>query len=260
MIVRKQDDGELWLIGQTEHSRLVGELGARWGNKRFAVPEPYESIARAATYHDYGWLQYEATPSFDEARGQTPNFREIPAAVARHEVMEQGFEWVLAGDRYATLIVGMHRTGLSRARYNTITHPAQKPRVMQPDVEAFIAGAEARQEQEQKAFDHKQLWTNYRLLQVWDLLGLYFCCDDPYEDYIEPVPERYDDSEGAGVRMTLTPVDSRTVRFDPFPFQTQPCRVQLIHRTLPMATYPDVAAFRRAYYSAPISLMEFTLV
>src|SRR3954470_24772869 len=119
MIVRKQANGELWLIGQTQHSQLVGQLGTRWGNQRFAAPEPYESVARAATYHDYGWLQYEAMPGFDEARGETPNFREIPHAVARHEGMEQGFEWVLAGDPYATLIVGMHRTGLSRARYNT---------------------------------------------------------------------------------------------------------------------------------------------
>jgi hypothetical protein len=260
MIVRKQADGQLWLIGQSEHSRLVGQLGTRWGNARFAAPEPYESVARAATYHDYGWLQYEATPAFDAARRETPNFRELPASVARHEVLEQGFDWVLGSDRYAALIVGMHRTGLTRGRYNAIAHPPQKPRQLQPDIEAFIAGAEARQEQAQTAFDRKQLRTNYRLLQVWDLLGLYFSCDEPYEDFIEPVPERYEDADGDGVRLTLTPVDARTVRFDPFPFQVNPCRVQLTYRTLPTITYPDSAAFRRAYYSAPLGLMEFTLV
>jgi hypothetical protein len=25
-------------------------------------------------------------------------------------------------------------------------------------------------------------------MQVWDLLGLYFCCQEPYEDFVEPVP------------------------------------------------------------------------
>jgi len=36
MIVRKQPNGELILIGQTDHSRLVGQLAAHWGNRDFA--------------------------------------------------------------------------------------------------------------------------------------------------------------------------------------------------------------------------------
>ena len=48
MIVRKQPNGELILIGQTDHSRFVGQLAAHWGNNEFAAPEPFDSMVRAA--------------------------------------------------------------------------------------------------------------------------------------------------------------------------------------------------------------------
>jgi uncharacterized protein DUF3891 len=56
MIVRKSPAGSLTLIGQTDHSRFVGQLAAHWGNRDFAAPAPHDSVVRAATYHDYGWL------------------------------------------------------------------------------------------------------------------------------------------------------------------------------------------------------------
>ena len=58
MIVREDEKGGgLLLVTQTEHSQFVGQLAAHWGNERFASPEPFESVARAATYHDFGYLQ-----------------------------------------------------------------------------------------------------------------------------------------------------------------------------------------------------------
>ena len=106
-------------------------------------------------------------------------------------------------DRYSGLIVSMHRTGLWRGRYGTITYPtAFNIRQLNPDIEAFIARHEAWQEEQQRSLDPAQIWTNYRLLQVWDLLGLYFCCAEPAEDRIEPVPVAYGASKTDGVRLS----------------------------------------------------------
>lgn len=260
MIVRKEPNGELLLIGQTDHSRLVGQLGAHWGNDRFAAPQPYDSVARAAAYHDYGWLRYETAPEIVVATGETPEFRQIPATPAQLDAYQWCIDWLSAIDPYAGLIVGMHRTGLWRARYETIQHPPSATRPLSPAVEAFVTANEARQENARKAFDAPTLWTNYRLLQVWDLLGLYFCCGDPVADHIEPVPLGYGGGAKEGIRLTLTPRDSRHVAFEPFPFDRRPCRIQLSYRRLPSHTYPDVDAFRQAYFKAPIALMEFELV
>jgi len=61
MIIRKNPNGALTLIGQTDHSRFVGQLAAHWGNGEFETPKPYDSVVRAATFHDYGWLRYETS-------------------------------------------------------------------------------------------------------------------------------------------------------------------------------------------------------
>src|SRR5881296_3180852 len=78
VIVRKQSNDELILIGQTDHSRLVGQLAAHWGNDTFAVPQPYTSMVRAATFHDYGWLRYETSPLVAPQNGEPYAFLQVP--------------------------------------------------------------------------------------------------------------------------------------------------------------------------------------
>lgn len=261
MIVRKELNGELLLIPQTEHSRMVGQFAAHWGNERFARPEPFDSVARAATFHDFGWLRYETAPVVDPETHETPNFRGMPSTTARLEEYQWCADWFMANDPYSSLIVNMHRTGLWRERYGSVLHPKPILRSQTRDVDEYIERNEARQQRERATFDEDQVWTNYRLLQVWDLLGLYFGCQEPSEDYIEPVPTSYGNGKAAeGVRLSLTPQGPHRVAVDPFPFDMRPCRVQLVSRRLPQVTYEDQDAFRAAYFRAPVELMEFELV
>jgi hypothetical protein len=259
MIVRKEPDGTLLLIGQTDHSRLVGQLAAHWGNARFAAPEPYDSVVRAAVYHDYGWLRYETSPVLDDKSGETPDFRQV--GNTQLEAFQWCVDWMTGIDRYSGLIVSMHRTGLWQSRYGTIAYPTgYNPRKLGPEIEAFIARHETWQEEERAKRDAAQVWTNYRLLQVWDLLGLYFCCQEPCEDRIDPVPQAFSDSKTDGVRLTMNPLAPRKVAFDPFPFDAKGIHVQLSCKRLPQTTYADLDAFRHAYFKAPAELMDFELV
>jgi Protein of unknown function (DUF3891) len=259
MIVRKEPDGTLLMIGQTEHSRLVGQMAAHWGNGTFAAAQPYDSVVRAAVYHDYGWLRYETSPVLDDKTGATPDFRQVGGR--QLESYQWCVDWMSAIDRYSGLLVSMHRTGLWKNRYGTIAYPdAYNPRVLGPEVEAFIARHEAWQESERRARDAAEVWWNYRLLQAWDLLGLYFCCQEPREDRIEPVPLQPSAGKTDGVRLTLNPLAPRKVALDPYPFAARPVRVQLSGRRLPAQHFPDLAGFRRAYFQAPVELAEFELV
>jgi hypothetical protein len=257
MIVRKEGEG-LVLVGQTDHSRLVGQFAAHWGNARFATPEPYDSVVRAATYHDYGWLSYETSPIINDA-GETPDFRQVGAR--QLDSYQWCVDWLSGIDRYSGLLVSMHRTGLWRARYGTIAYPtAFNPRALNDATEQFIKRHEAWQDSEQRHLDPAQVEVNYRLLQVWDLLGLYFCCADPADDRIEPVPETYRARKGEGVSLKLRAETKRRVVFDPYPFETRPLRVQLSAKRLSSERWPDLAAFRRDYFQAPTELLEFELV
>ena len=261
MIIRKNPDGTLSLIGQTDHSRFVGQLAAHWGNGVFEPPTPYDSVVRAATFHDFGWLRYETSPLIDDKTGEPYPFLKVPMTPQQLGAYQWSLDWMADIDPYSGLIVSMHRTGLWQGRYGRIKHPAGRYNLttLSPEVQSLIARNEAWQEKQRSTLDAKGVWTNYRLMQVWDLLGLYFCCQDPYDDHIEPVPTSYAGSDEDGVRLTLTPAGPRRVVFDPYPFDVRPCRAQLAYRTVPGSSYESVESFRRAWFQADVGLMDFEL-
>ena len=261
MIVRKQSEAKLALVGQTDHSRFVGQLAAHWGNARFAAPRPYESVVRAATFHDYGWLRYETSPLLNAETGAPYSFLEVPLNTTQLAGYQWALDWIADIDPYAGLIVSMHRTGLWKSRYQTIRHPmGYNLKSPSDEIQAFIERNEARQRSERARLDDGYLSTNYRLMQVWDLLGLYFCCQDPYEDSIDPVPTAYGEGKDEEVVLHLRAEGPRRVRFDPYPFDVRPCKVQLSFKQLPQASFADVGEFRRAYFQAGTQVMEFELV
>ena len=258
MIVRKQPDNKLILIGQTDHSRFVGQLAAHWGNEDFAVPKPYVSMVRAATFHDYGWLRYETNPQIHPESGEPYQFLQVPLGTTQLEAYQWSLDWLAGIDRYAGLIINMHRTGLWKNRYGTIAHPdGYNLRELNVEVRDFIQLNEDWQEMERAASDSGELWINYRLMQVWDLLGLYFCCQDPYEDYVEPVPTSYSDKKG--IRLTMKPAGPGHVTFEPYPFNVRPCRVQLAFKRLSKGSFEDLEEFHRAYFQAENELFQFEL-
>ncbi|HEY8693520.1 MAG TPA: DUF3891 family protein [Chloroflexota bacterium] len=257
MIVRKDAAGGLTLIRQTDHSQFVGQLAAHWGNADFAPLQPYESVVRAATFHDYGYLNWEPDLPFDQENGIPCEFRKVPTTQRQLDAYQQCIDWLTGIDPYSGLLVSMHRTGLWRQRYNTIEHPGGMARgSLAPGVEDMAARNEASQKQQRQASDPDQLGTNYHLLQVWDLLGLYFGCQEPGEDYIDPVPTTY---AGGKTRMSMAPAGPRKVAFDPYPFDQRPLKVQIAAKRV-AGHYPDESAFRKAFAQAPLELLEYELV
>ena len=261
MIIREPRNGETIVIGQTDHSRFVGQLAAHWGNQELPGPDPWESVVRAAIYHDYGWITYETNPLLNEDTGNPYRFLELPLKDRQLDSYQWCIDWMAATDLYSALIISRHRTGLWKGRYGHIKHPLGKydlhkldPRILQ-----LIERNEAWQEKAMASLDEhsrRTFATNYRMLQVWDLLGLYFCCQEPYEDYIDPIPSGFD---GEGVRMTMKPLAERKVMFDPYPFDEPALRVQLSCKRLPSRRYASAAEFREAYFKAPNELLEYQI-
>ena len=261
MIIREPSNGEAVVIGQTDHSRFVGQLAAHWGNAEVARPDPWESVVRAAIYHDYGWITYETNPQVNEETGNPYRFLELPLKDRQLDSYQWCIDWMAATDVYSALIISRHRTGLWKGRYGFIKHPLGKYDLhkLDPKILALIERNEAWQDKTLKSLDEhsKQTFpTNYRMLQVWDILGLYFCCQEPYDDYIDPIPTSF---EGEGARMTMKAIGERKVMFDPYPFDEPNLRVQLSCKRLPSKRYASVAEFREAYFKAPNDLIEYQI-
>jgi hypothetical protein len=256
MIIRKLDDGTAQAITQTDHSRLAGFFAAHWGNADFAALEPNESVTRAAVFHDFGWLRYETRPDVNPDTGEPYTFLSLPSSSDQLEAYQWCVDWLAGVDPYSALLVGMHRVGLWKSRYETITYPAWRSLPELPnEIQEFIARAEPIQEHQRTTIGGSTIWTNYRLLQVWDLLGLYFTTREPYPHAVEPVPTAYDTDLHSGVRMSLQPLGDGRVAFDPYPFDVRPLTLHIPYRKLERTTFESGDQFRKVYFqTAPDTL------
>jgi hypothetical protein len=259
MIVRESPNGSLILIAQTDHAKLSGQCAAHWGNKHFARPQPYEAVVRAAMFHDSGWYDYEASPSIAPDTGKPLNFIQVPWGKPQRRAFEWAIDWMTRIDPYSGLLISKHRTGLQRGRYDKMVHPkAFNTYNLPEDNEDFLARNEEVQTRQLSDYDEAEFWTNYQLLQTFDFISLFLCNKDVVDDYIEPVPTSYDGSS-APAKLALRTIEGSRIVIDPFPFDVDPLRVQLIRRRVDGGVFPSTTAFRETYFKATPEAVDFLL-
>jgi hypothetical protein len=72
------------------------------------------------------------------------------------------------------------------------------------------------------------------------------------------VPTSYD-SRSPPARLTLKTVAPNRIEIDPFPFDVNPLRVQLVRRKLERDTFPDTATFRETFFKTTPEAVDFAL-
>ncbi|HEU4448590.1 MAG TPA: DUF3891 family protein [Gaiellaceae bacterium] len=261
MIVR--DRGDDWqIVFQPDHADLSGQFARAWGNEEgFSVPSPLASVAVAAARHDDGWAVWERAPALDRDGVAPRNFLdvEVPSHLAFYRAMIAA---VLDQDPYAGLLVSMHGAGIYRGRYGT--QPSLKLTFadeVRGEVERFVAEQEELHGRlvARLGVPEEERWTNYRLLQVYDRLSLYFCLRDVEAgeaDTVEPVPRDY---LGAETAVAIEPAGPWRVRLEPYPFAESPARFRLLRRLLTKRERSDDEAFRRELAAAAPEQVEITI-
>lgn len=261
MIVR--DRGDSWqIVLQPDHADLSGQFARAWGNADgFAAPSPLGPVAVAAARHDDGWAVWERAPGLDRDGVAPRNFLdvEVPSHLAFYRAMIAA---VLDHDPYAGLLVSMHGAGIYRGRYGT--QPSLKLTFadeVRDQVEAFVAEQEELHARlvAQLGVPEDERWTNYRLLQVYDRLSLYFCLRDVEAgepDVLEPVPRDYRGDEAA---VAIEPAGPWRVRVDPYPFVESPAAFRLVRRLLRKEGRRDGEAFRREFAATAPEEVEITV-
>jgi hypothetical protein len=259
MIVRKQTDGSLILVNQTDHAKLSGQFAAHWGNDQFEAPRPRESMIRAAMFHDFGWNRYESAPTYDPAKKAAPTFFEVPNSDSQLTEFSHAISWLTTIDEYAGLLIGKHRTGLWRQRYGLVREPPPLNKsTAEPAVQAFIDKHEADQDALEQKYDRAEVMINYRLLQFWDLFSLAFCTRDFAGAAFDPVPTSYEGDQSVRVEMKLR--DNGTVSVDPYPFDESELTLGYVFRHLPSSDFGSEAEFRQAYFASPLHMKKMTFV
>jgi len=269
MVIRELKDGRCYVSLQEDHAELSAQFAAHWGNERFSRLRPYQTMVFATTYHDSGYREWEGTPPMNVAKGRPYAHREEIPWFEDIEIKAyaKNVDWLTAQDPYAGLLVSMHRTGLWHNRYNIFTEPAGRLRERSQAVQSAKQQMEAAQEEMKKtlaakspAFE-KELAYNYMVLQIFDLLSLYFCCDgyaddDLFKEYaIAPVRVSYDRDET--VRLTLRPNGGGALNIDPYPFDVTPVKFSARARIIAPPREKSEAACVDAYHKAPRQLLTF---
>jgi hypothetical protein len=265
MIVQPRAD-DLVLIRQTDHAALSGTFAENWGNALFTLPEPRLSVRLAATHHDEGWHQWEASPRVDPATRRPYQFTDLPTA--EHAAFyRKGIDRVCARDRYAGLLVCMHLAGLYRLRLGPNNPFGQgQPAADEERDLREILGSLQKQQQElsnslaaegvpERLLRDPVLGVNYRLLQFFDRLSLYFCLRPPDERLLE-VPCDY---SGKVAEIAIHPVATGVVALHPYPFRSVPLLVSVKGHVVPDRAYADDEDFRREFASGVSVEMKFEL-
>jgi hypothetical protein len=264
MFARDLADGTVLMIEQEDHTDLAAQFAAHWGNDRFARLDPYRSMVFATIYHDSGHREMEADLPIDVERGVPYAIGRTPPGVRKNEADAVNAQWIRTRDPYASLIVTMHHAGLRKRRYDTVRgssngHPAEPdgtPSLGMDDAFTDLTGWQREVADRLELSDSSAraaFWHNYRMLQVFDLLSLYFCRDGfdrgtMREVTLERVPVRPGSDDLAELQIVPTGPDS--LRIMPYPLDVPELSVSMMTRVLtPVPDKPEEAA-KEAYYQA----------
>jgi hypothetical protein len=258
MLVR--DAGDAWqIVLQTDHADLSAQLAAAWGGPGFERPEPYAPLLHATRRHDDGWATWEQQPRLGDD-GAPQSFVTVPAPV-HLAFYRAGVEVVAEEDPAAGLLVSMHMSGLYRQRYDVMPSPVRElDEDVRDLVDAFVQQEEDRQVALRRMLDADEAWrwTSYALLQVFDVVSLYFGLAN-VESGVAGACEGVPTAEGGDpARIAIEPLGPWRVRFDPYPFVEDQIALTMRRRLVrkPRQPWPDHDAFRADLAATPFETVR----
>jgi hypothetical protein len=226
---------------------------------------------------------WDISPEVDD-QGVLITFRRTPRE-RLYGFINQGIDNLLEKDLYAGLIASMHHAGLPQHRYGTLPAVPRRQdeytqkfiREREPFNRDLMAKVEAMKEYDGVS-SSDYLWFNYRMMQVFDRLSLFFCCNFDLEkaitsesqsqqdkDYgrafytstINSTPVRFGEQD---TELRLTPMGKTKLKVEPFPFDESPLRVSVRGRIIPRRPYKSQEEFRDIYRRQPRETFEYMLV
>jgi len=271
------NESHVLLILQIDHSRIAGLLAAHWGNEEFAKPSPYASMVLAAQEHDSGWWDWEIKPTVNH-EGYPSDYigsiKHLGQGVWLN-LYRHGIERLTAQDPYAAYQVSMHGEGLLTRGMGLL--PSMPDYTGDAAVQEFIAEqrklraallADLRKEASlQEATGDPQLWTNFKLMEVFDQFAQFVCNRYPFNSQARkngptntlanvPVPV----SRGKpDVTLTVDVQNESDAIVRPFPFDVSPLNLSFEGRLVPNRRYAYQEDFLSDFYKAQRIGINYTL-
>lgn len=278
MMVQTAPAGEAHFVcTMADHNALCGQFAQAFGNDDFERVAPFDEMLFVTSHHDYGWSEWDADPLFDAKSGLPAGLGQTPAKIGL-EANRRSPEYNEKHHPYCGLLSSMHSWGLFNARYGYSQFRVRKggstsvpiPDEAKDQGHSMLDGEVARQARLKAALaadprtrgwvEDKHLFQNYKQLQFFDTLALYFNlrhAGERDEEVYTNVPRNADEETSIRVR----PVGEATYALAPFPFVGRKlevsCRGRYV-KPLPGDTPPAEAAAH--FKNLPITTQVYTFV
>lgn len=257
MLIRISGDRVI-LVTQPAHAAISGQLARSWGNARFGDVEPFNDVCLGALLHDIGWIDWEQSPTLNQATGLPHTFLQLSTHV-HLDIWALASRRALAFGRYPALLTSMHFTGLYEQFHDYTRDSEQDAR----DARALVARelafqreiiAALRDDGSSTAYAGDELiQRNRRLVALWDGMSLAICHGLSEPRTFRSAPDARD-----GVDLVLAPAEGG-VSVDPWPFSVDRLTVRADGRIL-TGRYDDQEAMRRALVDAAWTTIATTLM
>jgi len=271
MIIQTGPAGEPRLaVMMHEHTALAGELARAFGNERFEPAEPKDLMLHVVSHHDAGWAEFDRDPTTDERTGLPYNLVETPVAqITRTSKLSPDFNE--RHHAYCGLMSSMHSWGLYNGRYglsslvliNSIPpqhrHLADRLLDGELDRQKRLKDELAKDPQASAWLEPGHLFQNYKQLQFFDTLALYFNRTHPAarsEQMFEHLPL----ATGHDVVVPIRPREPGVYGISPYPFASSPAGFRFAGRYLTPHQHESAGGWPAVLAQAPIHWESFRLV
>ena len=236
MMVQTAPQGEKhFVMTMMEHMDLCAQMARAYGNDRFQALSPFEEVFYAVANHDRGWDNYDQQPIVDPLTGLPYIMAKTPPSEAV-KTNKGSPDFNEAHHPYSGLLSSMHTWGLYNGRYGftrftlrirpgtTSVPVAQSNRAMIDQMLEAELGRQKKLKAElaenpatRDLSEDPQVFHNYKQLQFFDTLSLYFhlyhASERGDETYIHvPISAEED------ATVEIKQISDRVYKLNPFPF------------------------------------------
>ena len=229
MIIQTAPAGQSRLaIMMYEHSALSHQFARSFGNERFEASQPNDLMFSVVLHHDVGWAEFDRAPVTDMATGLPYNLVDTPAEYIT-VTSRLSPEFNQRQHPFCGLMSSMHSWGLYNGRYglSSMVLIDKIPPQDRPLAQRMLDGELERQKrlraelaQDPKTsgwIEDKRLFQNYKQLQFFDTLALYFNRTHPSERG-EVMFEHVPLNSERDVTIVVRPRDAGAYELSPYPF------------------------------------------
>jgi len=253
-----------------EHTALSGQFARAFGNERFEPAAPAELMAYVVSHHDAGWAEFDRDPVTDEKSALPYNLIETPAAHIT-VTSRKSPDFNERQHPFCGLMSSMHSWGLYNGRYGLSKlvliekfPPQERPladRMLEGELERQkrLKAELAKTAETTQWIEQTHLFQNYKQLQFFDTLALYFNRIHPHER-VEQEFEHVPLDAQHDVSIRIRPRREGIYELAPYPFAADNAEFAYAGRPITPAQRQHDGGWSTVLRTLPTQWESFRLV